>query len=143
MQINLIQCSPALHSTVAVHCAIRCPIVSVFKSIHLTVLMTSMTTHRSIPLPVNPPPQRLPAIHRTQSTPHPFTMTIHRPSQHILQKMSFPNISPLRNLPQCSTEDMEGAQIEAMVTIFGGWTEVDEEIEEVDTCGSGDGVTTG
>jgi hypothetical protein len=30
-----------------------------------------------------------------------------------------------------------------MVTIFGGWTEVDEEIEEVDTCGSGDGVTTG
>jgi hypothetical protein len=30
-----------------------------------------------------------------------------------------------------------------MVTIFGRWTEVDEEIEEVDTCGSGDGVTTG
>jgi hypothetical protein len=30
-----------------------------------------------------------------------------------------------------------------MVTIFGGWAEVDEEIEEVDTCGSGDGVTTG
>ena len=29
------------------------------------------------------------------------------------------------------------------MTIFGGWTEVDEEIEEVDTCGSGDGVTTG
>src|SRR5271163_927871 len=29
-----------------------------------------------------------------------------------------------------------------MVTIFGGWTEVDEEIEEVDTCGSRDGVTT-
>ena len=30
-----------------------------------------------------------------------------------------------------------------MGTIFGGWTEVDEEIEEIDTCRSGDGVTTG
>ena len=108
MQIDLIHCSLALHSTVAVHCAIRCPIVSVFNSNDLTILMTSMTTHRGIPLPVNPPPQRLPAIHRTQSTPHPFTMTIHRPSQHILQKMLFSNISPLGNLPQCSTEDMEG-----------------------------------
>ena len=29
------------------------------------------------------------------------------------------------------------------MTIFGGWTEVDEEVEKVYTRGSGDGVMTG